>query len=104
MIDLIKIEPSKAKNKKFTAIFSIDGKTKKTNFGAKGASDFTIHKDKERRDRYISRHAKDLKTNDPTRAGYLSMFILWNKTSLKSSIDDYKQRLKKNNWSLPNQK
>ena len=56
-------------------------------------SDYTIHKNKLRRSRYIFRHHKDLKTGDPTRAGYLSMFILWNKPNLKSSIADYRRRL-----------
>ena len=42
---------------------------------------------------YIFRHHKDLKTGDPTRAGYLSMFVLWNKPSLAISIRDYRRRL-----------
>ena len=33
---------------------------------------------------------KDTRTGDPTRAGYLSLYILWNKPSLKASITDYK--------------
>ena len=56
-------------------------------------SDNTKHKNKERRNRYISRHRKDLGTGDPTRAGYLSMFILWNKKTLSASIADYRRRL-----------
>ena len=56
-------------------------------------SDFTKHHDSDRRKRYISRHRKDLKTNDPSRAGYLSMFILWNKSNLQASIRDYRRRL-----------
>ena len=56
-------------------------------------SDYTIHKDTERRNRYIKRHTKDLRTNDPTRAGFLSMYVLWNKKSYKSSLADYKRRL-----------
>jgi hypothetical protein len=34
----------------------------------------------------------DLKTNNPMRAGYLSLYILWNLPSLKASIEDYKKR------------
>ena len=60
-------------------------------------SDYTIHKDIERRNRYIKRHKKDLRTNDPTRAGYLSMYILWNKKSYKASLNDFKSRLNKYN-------
>lgn len=92
-IILKKIEKLKSGNKKYEAIFDINGKIVKRKFGASGMSDFTKHKDKERRERYISRHKKDLKTNNPTRAGYLSMYILWNKPSFKASVADYKKKL-----------
>ena len=69
-----------------------DGRKKTTHFGLKGASDYTIHKDIERRDRYRARHAKDLDTGDPTRAGYLSYYILWNLPSVSASLADYRKR------------
>ena len=98
-IKLLSIKKLKLGKKKYIATFEIttkNGKKSKrsTKFGAKGMSDYTIHKDIERRNRYIKRHAKDLRTNDPTRAGYLSMYILWNKKTFKSSLADYKRRLK----------
>ena len=92
-IKLIKITKLKKGPKKYEAEFKKNNKIIKRKFGAKGMSDFTIHKDTERRDRYIKRHKKDLKTNDPTRAGYLSMYILWNKKTFKASVADYKRRL-----------
>lgn len=98
MVKLIEIKPSTRKDKKLMAVFE----DAITHFGAAGYSDYTQHKDKERRNRYIARHAKDLDTKDPTRAGYLSMFVLWNKPTLEASIDDYKRRLKNNKWMLPN--
>ena len=86
----------KSKNKKFkqTAIFYKDNKKiKTTNYGYAGMSDYTIHKDKERRKRYLSRHEKDLKTNDYKRAGYLSYYILWGpSTSLEKNINSYVKR------------
>ena len=89
---LLKVIPSTNKVKKYTAVFlKDDGKEKKVSFGAKGYSDFTIHKDEKRKESYRSRHKKDLDTKDPTRAGFLSYYILWNKTSLKASITDYKR-------------
>ena len=104
MFKFISIKKSDKKDKKYVATFlnTKTNKEKKTYFGAVGYEDYTIHKDKERRDRYINRHKKDLDTNDYTRAGYLSMFIIWNKPTLKGSIEDYKKRIKNNNWSLPN--
>ena len=47
-------------------------------------NDYTLHQDKERRNRYIMRSKGHLKTGDPTRAGFLSMFLLWNKKTLKA--------------------
>lgn len=91
MVKLKKIERATDPKYKFIAYFD---NGKKTKFGAKGYEDYTIHKNIMRRNRYIQRHMKDLRTNDPTRAGYLSMFILWNKPSLNNSILDYKKRLK----------
>ena len=49
----IVIKKSTNNNKKFDAV--IDGK-KKISFGQAGASDFTKHKDDDRKDRYIDRH------------------------------------------------
>ena len=91
------VKKLKGSTKKYEAIFlrTKNGKEReiKRKFGASGMSDFTIHKDKERRNRYINRHKKDLRTNDPTRAGFLSMYILWNKPSFTSSVADFKRRL-----------
>ena len=76
------------------AVFKMDsGREKTTHFGAAGMDDYTLSKDKEQRARYRKRHAKDLKTNDPTRPGYLSYFLLWgDSTSLRKNIADYKKR------------
>ena len=40
---------------------------------------------------------KDTRTNDPTRAGFLSLYVLWNLPSRQSSIRDFKKRLKNYN-------
>lgn len=93
MIKVKSFKKLKGNSKKYEIIFEKNGKTYTRKFGAAGMSDYTIHKDKERRERYISRHKKDLRTGDPMRAGYLSMYILWNKPTLKASLADYKRRL-----------
>ena len=89
---LLKIGKSDKPDKKLMAVFETDGRTKTTHFGSKGMDDYTLTKDKEQRERYRQRHKKDLDTKDPTRAGYLSWFILWNKPTIKESIKDYKKR------------
>lgn len=93
MIKVKSFKKLKGNSKKYEITFEKNGKTYVRKFGAAGMSDYTIHKDKERRERYISRHKKDLRTNDPMKPGYLSMYILWNKPSIKASLADYKRRL-----------
>lgn len=93
MIKVKSFKKLKSGKKKYEITFEKNGKTYVRKFGAAGMSDFTIHKDRERRERYISRHKKDLRTGDPMKPGYLSMYILWNKPSLKASLADYKRRL-----------
>jgi len=90
---LLRIVHSHKADKKYDAVFETDtGRTKTVPFGAKGMDDYTITKDKEQRERYRTRHHKDLATGDPTRAGFLSWYILWNKPSIESSIADFKKR------------
>jgi hypothetical protein len=94
MPKLLKVVKSTKAGKKWMAVFKMDsGREKTTHFGAAGMDDYTLSKDKEQRARYRKRHAKDLKTNDPTRPGYLSYFLLWgDSTSLRKNIADYKKR------------
>ena len=85
----VQIKRSKRKDKKFDAI--IDGK-KTVSFGAAGMSDFTKHKDPERKERYINRHKKNEDWNDPKTAGFYARHILWNKTSLQASVSDINKK------------
>lgn len=90
MVKLLKITKSPNPEKKLRAIFD-DGKH--TDFGASGMQDYTLTGDKERRRLYRQRHAKDLETNDPTRAGFLSYYILWgDSTSRAVNTAAYKKR------------
>jgi hypothetical protein len=88
------VKPSSKSGKKYMAIFEKkNGRTKTTHFGASGMDDYTLTGDKNARERYRSRHRKDLQTNDPTRAGYLSYYLLWgNSSSLRKNISTYKKR------------
>ena len=89
----VEIKPSTSKNKKYTAIFYDNSKkVKTTHFGSAGMSDYTIHKDPERKQRYLDRHRARENWNDKFSAGALSKWILWNKTTLSASIADYKNR------------
>lgn len=79
------IKPSNKPDKKYTAI--IDNK-KSINFGANGMSDYTLHKDTDRKNRYIQRHKKNEDWNNIYTAGFWSKNILWNKKTLNESIKD----------------
>jgi hypothetical protein len=69
------------------------GHTFTTAAGATGYQDYTQHHDRTRRKRYLFRHKKDLKTGDPTKAGFLSYYVLWgNSTSFKENLEAYKRR------------
>lgn len=90
---LVHIIPSPIKGKKYEARFETDqGRSITTHFGATGYSDFTQHKDEDRKERYLKRHQATEDWNDPTSAGALSRWILWNKPTLLGSVRDFKQR------------
>jgi hypothetical protein len=91
---LRRVEVSPIAGKKLRAIFhdADTDKTKHTDFGAAGMDDYTKTHDKEQRERYRTRHKKDLDTGDYTRAGYLSYYLLWNKKTLAAAVADYKRR------------
>ena len=83
--------------KKFKAIFLTDtGRTKTISFGAAGYDDFTLAHDKAQRDRYRTRHAKDLLTpagKTGASAGALSYWVLWgDSTSMAQNIRAYRDR------------
>jgi hypothetical protein len=91
---LLELKESTKSGKKMMAVFETDtGRKKTVHFGASGMDDYTLTKDKEQRERYRTRHKKDLETGDPTRAGFLSYYILWgDSTSRAANISAYKKR------------
>lgn len=92
---LIEIKKSDRPDKKMMATFASCGnsaKHKTTHFGASNYSDYTQHHDEERKQRYLNRHTKNENWDDPTTAGSLSRWVLWNKPTLQASIADYKKR------------
>lgn len=88
------VKPSTKAGKDYMAIFTEkSGRTKTTHFGDKNLDHYTSGATKEQRTRYRARHKKDLNTNDPKRAGYLSYYILWgDSVDIKKNIASYKKR------------
>ena len=90
------IKPSHLPDKKFDAIIN----NKKTiPFGQKGASDYTKHKDTERKNRYLERHKND-NYNNILYPSFFSNNLLWNKPTLNESIKDTNKRFKNINIKL----
>ena len=95
---LIGIKASTNSDKKYMATFEVNGRQRTTHFGAAGYLDYTKYykQDKElankKKASYLARHKENENWNDPTSAGALSRYILWNKTTLSASIADFKKR------------
>ena len=99
----INIEIVKSKNpeKKFQAVIhQPSGRTKTVQFGAAGASDYTKHKNPERKQRYLNRHKKTENWSDYNTAGFYATNILWNKPTITESIKDTNNRFKNLNIKL----
>ena len=79
----------------------IDGK-KEHSFGAPGCSDYTKRKNPDRKKRYIDKHKKneDWTKSGAKAAGFYNKHVLWNKPTLKASIDDINKRLKSLNVKM----
>lgn len=93
----IKLEKTTTGIKKYKMTFFKKDKNgfkriKTTRFGQAGASDFTIHKDEDRKQLYLDRHRKRENWDDYMSAGSLSRFLLWNKPTLQASLKDYRNK------------
>lgn len=99
-MELIAIRPSTNKNKKMMATFERNGRQFTVHFGAQGMMDYTKYykQDKELAEKkkvsYLARHKENENWNDPSSAGALSRWILWNLPTIEASIKDYKKRFK----------
>jgi len=93
----IVMKRSNKSDKKYMVIITDNkGKKKTVHFGAKGYSDYTKHKDAERKGRYITRHKakENWSKSGINKPGFWSRWILWNKPGLKTSIKDTERRFK----------
>ena len=74
------LDYSNRKNSKYVVVLA---NGKKIHFGSPQYQDFLIHKDKERRDRYLDRATKiknkagELTYNNPESANFWSVHLLW---------------------------
>ena len=89
---LIRISKSTNPSKKYDAFIDVNGKERKVSFGASGMSDFTLHKDEERKKAYIARHKSSEDWTDPLSAGFWSRWYLWNLPTKEASLRYIKER------------
>lgn len=94
----IKVSKSDKPKKKYYALFR-DKDTKREKrvyFGSAGMSDYTLHKDNDRKKRYINRHQKreNWTNTGILTPGWWSRWLLWNKPSYNESLKDVKNKLK----------
>jgi hypothetical protein len=91
------IKPSSKKEKKYDAVIN---NSKTVSFGQAGYSDFTQHKNEDRKNRYIQRHKKNEQWDNPNTAGFYAKNILWNKSTITESIKDTNKRFKNINIKM----
>jgi hypothetical protein len=90
---LLSIVPSDKPDKKMKAMFEVNGRTRTIHFGQSKADDYTITKNKDQRERYLTRHKAREDWNKPDSAGALSKWILWgNSTNIHTNIAEFKKK------------
>ena len=107
MIKYVSIKNSDKPDKRMVAVFYDENKqrVKTTHFGyqntqtGKYGSTYIDHNDDKKKDNYIKRHAVNENFNDYISAGSLSRYILWNRKTLQSSINDYMNKFNLKRYS-----
>ena len=95
-----KVVPSNRSGKKYMIVLRKDGKKVKTiHFGQAGASDYTQHKDNNRRKRYMDRHRKKENWNDEKTAGFYAYNILWRFKTLNEAKSWLSSHLKSKGYN-----
>ena len=94
VLDIEIVKRKKPEKKLDAIIHREDGRTKTVSVGAAGMSDYTLHKDSDRKERYIARHKanENWSSEGYETAGWLSRWILWNLPSLRASVADTNRR------------
>lgn len=95
MVKLLSVSPSSDSSKKLDVKLETDsGREKVVRVGAKGMDDFTKTRDQEQKERYIRRHQarEDWRLSGILSSGFWAKHLLWNKPTLRESIQDVKSR------------
>lgn len=96
MVTQVKLRKSDRREKKFMVTFvPPTGRSKTIYFGDSSASDYTKHKDKERKERYLQRHKEreDWGASGVKTPGWWSRWLLWSEPSMTAAKDVVKRKL-----------
>ena len=79
---------------KYSVTIITNDKKKTIKFGAIGYSDYTIHKNDQRKNAYIARHKinENFAKSGIFSKGFWSRYILWNKPTIEASIKDTERK------------
>jgi len=94
-ITLKRLIKSPIEGKKWRVVLlNEEGREHHVDFGATGYTDFTLSKDEARKALYLQRHKarEDWTKSGIFHAGFWSRWILWNKSSVRESVNDVKSR------------
>lgn len=71
-----------------------EGRERHVDFGATGYEDYTQHQDPKRKALYMLRHKarEDWSKSGVFTAGFWSRWLLWNRSSVRASLEDVKSR------------
>ena len=85
------LEESQNPSKKYSVI-RLNPSLKYISFGQRGANDFTISRDEDKKRNYLARHKPNENWENSDTAGFWARWLLWNKPSLEESIHDIESR------------
>jgi hypothetical protein len=91
---IIDFKPANDKHHKYIVVLKDKDSIYRIKFGAYGMKDYTIYNSEKNPDadkhkeRYIKRHQKKENWNDRLSKGFWSKHILWNKPTIKESLED----------------
>lgn len=87
--------PARSGKKWSVRVPTPNGNGRTISFGDAAMQDYTMHKDKDRRERYRRRHMWD-RIDDPYKAGFWSWYVLWGESSsLRVAFADAVRRAKR---------
>ena len=90
---LLRVVPSKVKNKRYTAVFEREGRTKSVSFGSATGSAYIDHRDDDKKKAWLALHSKAGEDwNKPDTAGSLARWLLWNTPSFRHSLKLFRSR------------